>query len=177
MSNVKQIIDITTEKYAQVSARATEDGLQVLFNALSNLNDSSSASWIKLSAPALETITLKLENGVALSPEDAALVKTAVVGDAQHYLQVEKDYDRWLAELGEQMGKIKSFSREGLSAAELQQLNGLVTDTLNLIVSIQKVASAKERIARFEKATTNMDRQGMTILRNLLKEQVLKKTH
>lgn len=150
---------------ARLMGQAVETPVGEEFNRLSNVfqhHRSTIREKIQaMTSKEVQGIIKKLAEGGDPTEEEMGLVKLWIVGDAEAYAKMENSFEDWIAEFK----RLESLMEEqGSGAEEVQDLfrvQGILEDASRLAINIGYYLETKERIRRFEEATSNpalMDR-------------------
>ena len=124
---------------------------------------------VRVSAQALIS---KLSGGQTLSAADAALLRTLIIGDAESYVRVEHNLPDWLVELQRLMGELVRLGGGVPDVAMACQVRALVRDAVRVVADLQHYFEHKARVAQFEEATRELDREERDVLVGFLKQKL-----
>lgn len=99
----------------------------------------------------------KLRSNQPLTHHEIDFIKLWIVGDAEHYVEAENNFQDWLDEAKRLLQDVKASNANDLdflAAARLQAKLKDVSRTLNDVVFY---LTEKERLAKFEQSTKEID--------------------
>jgi len=106
-------------------------------------------------------IVKKLADGEDPTKDEMDLVKLWVVGDAEAYAKMENNFEDWIAEFRWLESLLSEQEAGTEEVQDLFRVQGILEDASRLAINIGYYLETKERIRRFEEATSNpalMDR-------------------
>jgi len=106
-------------------------------------------------------IIKKLADGEDPTKDEMDLVKLWVVGDAEAYAKMENNFEDWIAEFRWLESLLSEQEAGTEEVQDLFRVQGILEDASRLAINIGYYLETKERIRRFEEATSNpalMDR-------------------
>lgn len=122
------------------------------------------------------TLTLDhLENGDALTATDRAVIRTFLVSDAAHYLNQERDFDDWVAELNRLISAMQSES-DPVTRENIGELRGMLRDAMRLFPDMRHYVEERNRLARFDCAVEEPDAATRRTLAKIIREQLCSPT-
>ncbi len=123
-------------------------------------------------AEAVLGILQKLENNVALTPEDRQLVGLWVVGDAEGYTKMEADLNEWRNEFRRLSGVLERFEGQSAAPQSLMEVHGVLEDAVRLTADISHFLEKKERVERFNSAINNLSPDDAKFLVSMLRSML-----
>lgn len=169
-TKIDEVVDTSTKCFAQ----EIEVNYQQFQSDVSELEglarEAFQAKLQDMAWPLLE----KLEEGQSLTTADQEVLKMLIVGEAKYYLQSENDVDQWRAELKRLVEEIKKQQAAGLDEVDsLMRLRALCREAMRVLPDIAYYFREKERIRKFETATSGaIDTETRRLLANLIKEMM-----
>lgn len=112
-----------------------------------------------------------LKSGKDLTPDQRAVLRALVVGDAESYLHMENNLNEWLTELQRLAGEMHRLAG-ATSARALGELRGVVRDAVRLLPSIRAYMDEKCRLDRFDSALDNLDDANRQLLVHVVNEML-----
>ena len=102
-----------------------------------------------------KNILNKLENAKPLTESERDMLNLLIVGEAKYYLKHENDLENWRGELARLVEEIEKIEAGGANDIDsLLHIQALCRDARQILPDITFYYSEKERLARFEKATS-----------------------
>jgi hypothetical protein len=127
------------------------------YNALSfslkSLKDLCRETLQGLTRQQIEEIIAKLKKNTPLTTQEIETVRLWIVGDVDHYLKIENNYEEWLKEAERLIWEIQKAGAQAMDLQPVIRLQGLVIDLDRTAQDIARYLNDRERIQRFEKAT------------------------
>ena len=150
---------------ARLMRQAMENPDAEEFNRLSNVfQNRKSSIREKIQAKTskeVKEIVKKLAKDGDLTKEEMDLVKLWIVGDAEAYSKLENNFEDWVAEFKWLESLVEEQESSAEEVQDLFRVQGILEDASRLAINIGYYLETKERIRRFEEATSNpalMDR-------------------
>ncbi|MDD4004806.1 MAG: hypothetical protein PHW69_06335 [Elusimicrobiaceae bacterium] len=169
---LSQSVRLLNSALENVKNREQKNDIDRIYAALYEVNNSIRMKVQELTRPELEDIIRALDARIPLAPEQLATLRICIIGDAENYVRQEKDYATWHNELKELSGVIATSDLETASLDQLARVQGHIMDALNLIPSIQKYLEARDRIARFEQSSADIDPVKAELLIKLIENRL-----
>ncbi|MBM3245127.1 MAG: hypothetical protein FJZ15_04960 [Candidatus Omnitrophica bacterium] len=113
-----------------------------------------------------------LETGREISAEDLKFIKLWIVGDADYYIKFENNFNDWLSELKRIISEISRIKESKPDFETVSHLKAIIEDGKRVIYDIAFYLEKKGRIANFEEATLEIDREERGLLIKLLKNKL-----
>ena len=123
----------------------------------------------------IKRVIKKLKGGDVISPADLDLIRLWLVGDADYYLIYEKNFKEWSRELRTVMDDINGCDVDKPDIATVARLRSLFRDASRVVADIFYYAEQKDRIAKFNDATQEIDAEERGILVRLLEQKLKSK--
>lgn len=123
-------------------------------------------------APEIAGVINKLRADHEITPADLDLVRLWLIGDAEGYLQMENNLQRWLAEYDALHTTLARFTAESVSIADMVKLQGLMEEGVRLCADIANLLEKKERVANFENATRDAHSLNKEVLASVLSRKL-----
>lgn len=118
-----------------------------------------------------------LRSNDPLTAEQLALLRSWMVGDAESYAKAENNVPDWRAEMQRLVAAIEDAGRGPANVEALLRLRGLLRDAIRTAQDLHHVVEQQERIARFEEATKELDREERELLITMLSHKVKSSAH
>lgn len=139
------------------------------------INDERNATRERMqmqTAPEIAAIIKKLRAEQDVTPEDLALIRLWVIGDAESYLRAEADFARWLEEHARLTDVLAGFAGRDCSVAELLEVQGVLEDAARVSLDIANYLEKKERVANFEATMADPARINKPVLASVLSRKL-----
>lgn len=120
----------------------------------------------------INKITRNLETGKEIAKEELKFIKLWIVGDAEYYVKLENNFNDWLSELKRIVNEISKINNPKPDFETASHLKAILEDGKRVIYDIAFYLEKKGRIANFEEATLEIDREERGLLINLLKNKL-----
>jgi hypothetical protein len=148
----------------------TDDAFQGVATALSESRQVAREELQKSTSAQMQEIIKKLGSGNKLSPEEIALTELWIVGDAQSYVEEEKNYKEWMEEYNRLWESLAGYDNKNCSTQELFALSGLLEDATRISYNIANFLEKKERIDNFRLAVSDgLDKEEREALVDILR--------
>jgi hypothetical protein len=117
-------------------------------------------------------IIAKLENNQSLSDAEKQTVRLWVVGDAESYVKMENNFPDWLVEYQRLVDTIGDYEGKPGSVQELVEVHGVLEDAIKVADALAHFLEDRERVARFEKAITQLNAEDGKFIAGILKSML-----
>lgn len=121
--------------------------------------------------PKVKAAIRNLQSGRELTPEETAAIRALIVGDAEHYLALENNFDDWAAELERITSEIAKTA-ESADEQNLANLRGMLKDATRLVPTMRAYAEEKRRVEHFDRAIHALDSANRDVLLQVLREML-----
>lgn len=98
-----------------------------------------------------------------MTKEELKFIKLWVVGDAEYYVKLENNFNDWLLELKRIVDEIAKINDPEPNFETASHLRAILEDGKRVIYDIAYFLKKKERIANFEEASLELDREERSI--------------
>ena len=100
----------------------------------------------------VEDLVKKLRHDKDLTPEDLRIIEKWVVGDAQHYVEIENNFKDWIAECERLGNHLGTFNDPKFKEDQIQlfKLNAFLTDLKFTLSDVIRYLEAQDRVNRFK---------------------------
>jgi len=120
-------------------------------------------------APQIAAIISKLHADEDITAQDIALIRVWIVGDAESYLNVENDFENWLAEHDRLREILARFTEKSeVEFAELLEIQGVLEDAARVSLEIANYLEMRERVMHFDQIVREPERINKAILATIL---------
>ncbi len=167
---VETVEDLKTLMKSAISA-GTPEGYETFEQHINRFESALRELEQAQSKGDVEKAVKSLSSGRALSPEEQAVVREMIVGDAESYLRMENNFKDWQAELQRLQGEMTRLARSSNPDA-VRELRGVVKDAVRLMPNIRSYAEEKRRIEQFDTAFAHLDDGNRELLVQLLREKL-----
>ena len=120
----------------------------------------------------IKPVIEKLESFEPLSEGEKEAVRLWMVGDAESYTRLENNFKDWLAEIERLAGVLKAYEAKEETLANLLNVHGLLRDAMRVAADISDYLEEKDRVARFEKAITQLNQSDAELIARLLRAKL-----
>ena len=167
---IDDLIDLATQTFKQ----ETETHYQEFQTLITDLEGLARETFQAKLGDLFWPILAKLEQGDALTTAEHNVLEMLMVGEAKYYLRSETNVELWRAELKRLIEAIKKRQAEGLDEIDsLMTLRALCREAMRIIPDLAYYFREKERVRRFEEATSRaIDVEDRRLLANLIKEMM-----
>ncbi len=172
MSEFTGIIKKLNEHYEDVQQKGTGEAYSRLSTIFEELHNHFREHIQELTVDEVQRVVGKLKRGEHITPEDKQQIKLWIVGDAEHYANLENNFADWQSELKRLMSVIGGFNTAKPSVEEISDLRGLLRDGERVIADIMYFLQQKDRVKNFEESTEEIDDQEREFLIRLLENKI-----
>jgi hypothetical protein len=138
-----------TDEFARERANLTRSYLLKLQNDFIGLARDCREFLQAQTKEEMREVIHKLDSGQSLSPEDAALIRSWIIGGAEDYLRLENNYPEWKAELGRVVEQLEHFIGQETTLENAQTIRALAEDGLVVLTSLLQYRDKEEQVANF----------------------------
>jgi hypothetical protein len=171
MENSLTLIDQLRRAHAHAQTNDL-DSFQGLTDPLAKLTDSLREAFQASVAIPARAVIQKLKTGGALTPADRDLVESLVVGDAEAYMELEQDFQVWVATLAAAVKAVGDLGGNLRGKALLQAL-AKVEEAKRMLANVRNFLEERARIAKFRATTSKpLDETQAAILAQILEEKL-----
>ena len=172
MANDSELLTQMKEAYDKALQEGNEEVYLKLSMTLDKLNKELREYATKSTVPAMKEVLEKIKDEQKLSEEDIAHLKLWIVGEAEHYIEIEKNFDNWNADLQAAVAKIGESWTEDPGVEKIMELRTLTKDTSKLVSNIANYLKQKESVEKFKVAIQNIGETERMVLRSLLEQKI-----
>ena len=156
----------------QAQADNTSESYGYVATELVKSKDGVRQAIEQATAEAIAAIIGKLENNQPLNDAEKQTVKLWVVGDAEGYVKMENNFQDWLKEYRRLLDIIAAWEGKTGSVQELVEVHGVLEDAIKVADAVAHYLEDRERVARFERAMSNMNDEGRKFIAAMLKSML-----
>jgi len=121
----------------------------------------------------IKEIIRKLSGQEPISDQEMGLIKLWIVGDAEGYTEMENDFQDWLDEYERLRIVLDDYENKECTAEDLLKRHGILQDATRVNYDIANFLEQKDRIQKFESATTgSLDKDGRNVLARILSDKL-----
>jgi hypothetical protein len=160
------------ESAAQAQQGEDAGGYARLAALMTDCQRQLTAHMRQLTRSRVEALIRKLGGSQPIAPEEVALMRAWLVGDADSYVKVENSVPDWQGELRR---LVEEIGRRGSGSPDLAaslELGALLQDGIRVAWDLYNYLEQKERVHKFEEATAVLDGEERRILARLLKDRL-----
>ncbi len=172
MSEDANLLTRITENFQEVTNTGSEDAYLQLSGALEKMDSELRGYTQKLAIDEMKAVLLKLKNDEGLQAEDLGKLKSWIVGDAQYYINREKNFENWRADLERFIKEIKELWMEHPDHERLLRLRSLAHDALGAVSNIAFYVKQKDSVDKFNTATQEIGESERVVLVSLLEQKI-----
>lgn len=170
--DTKQACAHLGRRLRELQQAESADAYSALAKELSDLDAAVRERFQESGRAVIAQITGVLRSNALLTPEQLALMKQWVVGDAEAYVAAENNAPDWLAEMQRLGQAIEQVGSGPMDAGVMQQLRGLLRDAIRTAWDLNYYLDSKERIVRFDETTKELDREQRELLMQMLYDKL-----
>jgi hypothetical protein len=157
------------ETMANARNTMTESAFQQAGSVLSEAKNYAREEAQQKSSEDVKLVIEKLHSGEPLAPQEIALIRAWIVGDAESYTKMENNYQDWLAEFDRLESVLAEYQERDGSPEELLKLQGILEDAVRVSYDIANFLEKQYRIGKFDSAVANeLDERERSLLVDVL---------
>jgi len=176
MSDDRNLFTKMSEDYQAVTSSGAGETYSKLSTTLEKMDASLREYAQDLTLSEMKAIVKKLKKNGAIASSELKQMKLWIVGDAEYYTKMENNFDDWKNELQRLITAINDSWAEQPNVEQVLMLRGLVRDAIRTIADLFYFVQQKDRIAKFNDSTEEIDALEREFLVRLL-EQKIKSPH
>lgn len=150
-----EIIDELKMSIQRAQKQGTATNYQLVQMKLSEMSGALREMHQAMTQKAMRVIIKKLDKNQPLTTEEIELVREWIIGDAESYVTIERNFNAWLSLFGRLTGELEEIYHEDISPQKVLELGGLTQIASKLIPSIIFYISEKDRVAAFDRAVSD----------------------
>lgn len=159
---------------AMSKARATmsNEEFQGVASRLNNAMHVVREAMQEATAPRVGAIIAKLRNQQPIAPEDLDLARLWIIGDAESYARMQRDFERHMDEFNRLEETLQRYEQRANSVEDLVDAHGVLEDAIHLSYEIAKFLEHKERVTNFEEAFKDPSKLNHRVLADVLSRKL-----
>jgi hypothetical protein len=161
-----------SQSMKSVAGRGSMDDFARVGSALAQLKNTVREELQAATGKDVTNILQKLAHQELLTSEERNLVELWIVGDAEGYLKMEREFDVWQIELRRLGDVLESYVGQAPTPQTLVEVHGLLEDAIRLTADISNFLEKKERVERFQSALNNLTPDDAKFLAGMLKSMM-----
>lgn len=155
-----------------LNLKTDEGSLNALSAALASLDDELREQIQAVTATQVTPLIDKLRADGPIGPADLELIRLWLIGDAEYYVQMEKNFPAWVSELDRLIGVLRQLREESMTPSSMSRMEATVRDALRVASDIAFYRQQEERIRSFQNATKSLSREDKQALAEILKQKL-----
>jgi uncharacterized protein YpuA (DUF1002 family) len=167
-----QLLQGISQSMNSVSGSGSSDDFDRVGSELAQLKQKVREELQAATAEDITKILKKLENQELLTPEEKNLVGLWIVGDAEGYTRMERDFGAWQEEFRRLSGVLESYAGQASSPQTLVEAHGVLEDAVRLTADISNFLDKKERVERFNSAMNNLTPADAKLMADMIKSML-----
>lgn len=171
VQDLQQIVDRLQQAAAHAVHSASSTDFEQFERQLTTLDSRCRETQQAMWADDARVVIRHLEEGTPLTPADHDVIRAFLISDAEHYLQMENNYQDWISELDRLLHEITQ-RLASLDRNSVADVRGLIKDAIRLAPSIRNYLDEKNRIERCSQALESLDRKSRELLARILKDDL-----
>lgn len=171
---LQEIIQELKTSIERTKTHASTTNYQLVQMKLSELGGALREMHQAMTQRDMRVIINKLGKNEPLDDEQVDLIKDWIVGDAENYLDLEKNFNAWTSLFTRLTGELEqAYNSSDVSPSKVLELMGLTLIAMRLIPNIVYYAGEKERVAAFKRAVSDgIDSYEAEAYKNILKAKL-----
>jgi hypothetical protein len=157
-----------TEAMSKARATMSDEEFQGVASRLNNAMSDIREAMQNATAVRIGEIISKLRNEQAITPADLDLARLWIVGDAESYSRMQRDFERHMEEFTLLESILQRYERQQNQVNDLVDAHGVLEDAIHLSYEIAKFLEHKERVTNFEEAVKDPNRLDCQALADVL---------
>lgn len=150
-----EIIDELNKSIQRTQKQQTATNYQLVQMKLSELSGALREMHQAMTKKQMKQIIQKLDKNQPLAQEEIELIREWIIGDAESYITLEKNFNAWLSLFTRLVKELEEVYHEDINPQKVLELGGLTQIASKLIPSIIYYISEKERVAAFDRAVSD----------------------
>lgn len=154
-----------------VTGQTAEGPLNALSSSLARLDSELREQIQAVTAAQVSALIEKLKADGPVGPADLEVIRLWMVGDAEYYVQMEKDLPAWLTELDRLIGVLRQLRAEAMTPATMGRMQATIRDALRVTSDIVFYRQQEERVRTFQTTTKSLSREDKRTLAGILAQK------
>lgn len=153
-----------TQAMSKARAAMSDEEFQGVASRLNNAMNGVREAMQSATAVRIGEIISKLRNERPITTDELALARTWIIGDAESYALMQRDFERHMEEFTRLEAVLRQYEQRQNSVDDLVDAHGVLEDAIHLSYEIAKFLEHKERVTNFEKAVADpghLDQQAL----------------
>jgi len=172
MTDLKTLLNNLNNDYNQANADKKTGSYWKLSLTVSDFEATLREHVQHITHNEIAGIIKKLKLNSELTKEELKFVKLWIVGDAEHYVRLENNFQDWLDELDRLMDEIKKYDVDKPDYVAASGLRAILLDALRVLGDITFYSKQKDRIENFSKSTVEIDDEERKLIIRLLEGKI-----
>lgn len=172
MSNLKTSLMKINTQYDNFTKKSSSENCFRLSTAMKDLEEMMREYIQDITKGELEQIISKLKSNKQLDKHEIDYIKLWIVGDAQHYAQLENNYKDWLNEVERLMKEINKINADNPDFVASSRLRATLMDGVRTLNSVMYFLTQEERLKNFLESTQEIDPEERDLLIRLLEGKI-----
>lgn len=172
MSDIKELSTRINRSFNDAERAGNAESYQRVASVFSDLEVQLREYIQDITKDEINKIIRNLETGKEITKEELKFIKLWIVGDAEYYVKLENNLNDWLSELKRIVNEINKINDSKPDFETASHLRAIVEDGKRVIYDIAFYLEKKGRIANFEEATLEIDREERGLLIKLLRNKL-----
>lgn len=170
---LQEIIQELKTSIARTKTHASTTNYQMVQMKLSELSGALREMHQAMTQKEMRIIINKLGKNQPLDDDQVELIRDWVVGDAENYVECEKNFNAWLSLFSRLTTELEQIYSSDISSKKVLELMGLTLIAMRLIPNILYYSGEKERVAAFDRAVSDgIDSYEAEAYKNILKAKL-----
>lgn len=172
MANFKYGFEVMNKDFEALSSAKDPSVYSHLSAVLQDLDVLLRERMKKLTQEPLNKIIRKLKDGDDLSTEDIKQVEGWIIGDAESYSRMEKNFSKWGEELRRLGALINQYKSDEPDVPAILTLRTLIRDALKVLTDMLYFLQQQDRIQNFKESITKLTAEDKEVLVRLLEQKI-----
>lgn len=170
---LQEIIQELKTSIERTKTHSSTTNYQLVQMKLSELSGALREMHQAMTQKQMREIINKLGKNQPLRDDQVELIKDWIVGDAENYIECEKNFNAWISLFSRLTNELEQVYTSDISSKKVLELMGLTLIAMRLIPNIVYYSGEKERVAAFERAVSDgIDSYEAEAYKNILKAKL-----
>jgi hypothetical protein len=171
--DIEKILSQLSSLHSSLNASSEAGEFHKLSLALNKLGHGLREQMQSETAGRMQTVIRKLDTDEPIDADDRELIRLWMISDAEFYVQMEKDFQDWLAELDRILANLERLRSSKQTLETIGKLSGSVRDGLRVLADVVFFKEQQERVGRFEEATQRLHTDDKRAIARILRNKLL----
>lgn len=175
LAEIQTIIE-TLKNVDTITEAVNDEEISALVSDFSKLEGNLKEYMQDITRNNILEIVGKLSRDESLTPEEVRYIELWIVGDAENYIELEKNFGDWIIETNRLINDIKGYAGKEIDLEACNRMRAISRDAVRNASDIEYFVSERERIKKFKESSTKIDTEARETLVHILRSKMKSET-